>query len=140
MAQVAGNGVAGDDSLGLRGVAGTPKAVAKPVKKPASPHIAKTAQAKPADRPKEMEPWAAVDPTRAELVDQKSAATAPMPGVAHPPPSSEDSVSTGVKWSSSNTPNYGPMSTSGLMNGYNSNVNGSPDPGTTVETGVKFRF
>ncbi|MGD0635062.1 MAG: hypothetical protein ABSA13_12430 [Beijerinckiaceae bacterium] len=143
--QAAGSGVAADDSLGLRGAAGTPKAVAKPVKKPAPPRIAKTAQAKtaqakPADKPKEMEPWAAVDPTRAGLVDEKAATTAPMPGVAHPAPSSEGPISTGMKWSSSNAPNYGPMSTSGLMNEYNANVNGNPDPGTTAEAGVKFRF
>jgi hypothetical protein len=142
VAQAAGGNAPADDTLGLRGV-GNP---AEAVKKPAVPHKTKTvrekpaAQQKPADKPKAMEPWAAVDPARAGLVDEKAAAMAPMPGVAHPAPSDEGSVSTGVKWNSSNSPNYGPMSTSGLMNGYNSAVSGSPDQGTTVEPGVKFKF
>jgi hypothetical protein len=87
-----------------------------------------------------MEPWAAVDPARAGQVDQQAATTAPMPGVAHSVPSASGPMSVGMKWNSNNDPNYGAMSTSGMMNQYNANVGGIPDPGTTVEPGVKFQF
>jgi hypothetical protein len=140
MAQGAGIGADADAALGLRGVDATPKTTVKPVKKPAPARVAKTTHAKPADKPKEMEPWAAVDPTRAGFVDEKAATLAPMPGVEHPAPTSEGAITPVGKVSVNNTPNYGPMSTAGLMNKYDSTVNGGIDPGTTVETGLKFKF
>jgi hypothetical protein len=141
-AQVAGGDLSGSRSPDLRGVAGAPKAAGKRGKKPATAHKSRTAQTKPAEKPPEMEPWAAVDPTRAGRVDARAATEAPMPGVAHPTASSSSDgpLGVGMKWNSNNDPNYGPMSTSGLMNQYNSNLNGGPDPGTTVEPGVKLQF
>lgn len=100
---------------------------------------AKTAAAKGPEKP-ELAPWAAVDPARAGEAEKQTPNAAPMPGIHHEAPSTEGNTTVGVKWNSNNSPNYGPMSTSGLMNGYNSTVNGAPDPGTSIQPGVKFKF